>query len=374
MKFHHLALGSLAILVLTTAFHAGPRRESLAIYSLAHPSAETMARVAARFEVLKRTEDGFEILVPSEQASELPAEAKLVVADIREESSRADRAGYHTIQTVESELKQIATDHADLASLETYGFSEEGRPLYVLTLNGTGGESKPALLFTGATHGNELISTEVIFGQIAALLVIVHADPEYVAIGNHHADVVRFQIGHAPAMTLLAQHGDPHVDNHTLHVIPVVNPDGYSRRERYANGVDPNRDYPYPDEPARRSNAAIQGIMSFVGAHAIKGSIDYHSYGELVMYPWAYTSGAVPDRAKFEALTAKMAQATGYRHGQISRILYDAPGSSADYYYWKYGTVGVAVEIGNAFAPPASQIAGFVREQLEPTWQFIETF
>ena len=346
MKFRRLAIGSLALLLLTTAFHAGPHRESLAIYSLTRPTAETMARVAARFEVLKRTEEGYEILVPSEQAGELPAEAKLLVADIREESSRADRAGYHTIQTVESEHKQIATDHADLASLETYGFSEEGRPLYVLTLNGTGGESKPALLFTGATHGNELISTEVIFGQISALLAGYRKDSRLTAL----------------------------VDNHTLHFIPVVNADGYSRRERYANGVDPNRDYPYPDEPARRSNAAIQAIMSFVGAHAIKGSIDYHSYGELVMYPWAYTSGAVPDRAKFEALTAKMAQATGYRHGQISRILYDAPGSSADYYYWKYGTVGVAVEIGNAFAPPTSQIAGFVREQLEPTWQFIENF
>jgi hypothetical protein len=111
-----------------------------------------------------------------------------------------------------------------------------------------------------------------------------------------------------------------------------------------------------------------------VADHPMAGTLDYHSYGELVMYPWAYTDTDAADVSSFDALTQKMATPLGYTYGQISRILYSAPGSSADYYYWKFKTVGIAIEIGTEFVPPASDMPQVVQQQLEPAWEFIENF
>ena len=53
------------------------------------------------------------------------------------------------------------------------------------------------------------------------------------------------------------------------------------------------------------------------------------------MYPWAYTKEppTVSDLAKFEVIGKNIAAVNKYRVGQISKIIYVAKGSSADYWY-----------------------------------------
>jgi hypothetical protein len=166
------------------------------------------------------------------------------------------------------------------------------------------------------------------------------------------------------------------VDRHIIYFVPVVNPDGYTRKQRYANGVDPNRDYPYPGHEDRRPNPCIKAIMDFVDSHHVVASEDFHAFGELMMYPWAYTYQGVKgeDENRFRDLSTKMVEENGYRNGAISQILYTAPGSSADYYYWKHQSLSFGVEIGNQFVPSSSQIGYHVQANTESTWRLIEAF
>jgi predicted deacylase len=326
----------------------------LSRFLLTAPSPKVLAAVAEKFEIEGRDGADFRVIVPAHRVGELVASgasAKLLEADLAEEARRSmetrDWAGpkYHDFAEVEAHLKRLVAQYPSLASLEQYGKSKEGRPLYALRV--ASNENQPAIMLTAATHGNEIITVEVLFGILDSLLAGYSTSSRAKAI----------------------------VDGRQIYFLPVINPDGYVRQQRYANGVDPNREYPYPSKPNRTPNECVAAVMKFFHQHDIRGSIDFHSHGGLLMYPWAYTTESPDsqDEKAFLAVARHMAQANGYRPGQISKILYAAPGSSADYYYWKNRTLSLGIEIGNSHAPSAPQIPANIKANLESTLRFLET-
>lgn len=310
-----------------------------------------MDAVADKFEVHSRMGQGFEVIVPAHRAKELfelVPSARLLESDIGLEARNADTRGYHNFQTVESHLRDVVAKYPNIASLDTYGKSKEGRTLFALELTN---RSVPAnqtipVMLTAATHGDELITVEVVMGFV---------------------DMLAQGYGKDARLTKI-------LDKYRVYVLPVINPDGYVRKSRYANGVDPNRDYPWPQQPDRNPNECIQAVMDFAQSKEIKGSIDYHSSGGLFMYPWSYTESSVSslDKNRFHSITQKMAKTNGYRYGQIPHLLYIAKGASADWYYWKLQTLAIAVEIGNSNVPSASTIPKYVKGLAESAWLFIE--
>jgi hypothetical protein len=98
--------------------------------------------------------------------------------------------------------------------------------------------------------------------------------------------------------------------------------------------------------------------------------MDIHSSGAMIMYPWAYTMEPITsvDQKEFHELTRQMSSFNGYRYGQISKVIYIAKGSSADYYYWKNKTAAIAIEVGS------SSITGALSELKDSIWAFIEHF
>ena len=318
------------------------------------PSSDfTMHKIANKFEVIKKIPGGYEVLVPIDKAQELfelEPKAELIEFDISnliKSKNRQELIGYHDFSMVQSHLNNLLKTYPQLTSLKTYGQSLEKRPLLALKVSGQESKkSKPAILLTASTHGDELITVELLFGLIETLL------------SNYSKDA---RISHI-------------VDNFQIYFIPVVNPDGYIRRERYANGIDPNRDYPWPEGPVKPSNPCIKAIMDFYASHQIKASIDFHASGEMIMYPWAYTYESVPSFEEnfFDQTTKKMASFNGYTHGQISKVIYVAQGSSADYYHWKHHAWSLGIEVGTQKVPPSNQIEKIIQENLESTWTFIE--
>src|SRR3954469_18869407 len=117
-----------------------PQNPILSQYFVVPKDEATMRKIAEKFEVEMRSGNGFQILVPANQAAELLAlapDAKLVIADITAELHRRmgkDRAGWHNFDTVQTHLQKIVTEHPDLASVEKYGESMEHRPLNALRL------------------------------------------------------------------------------------------------------------------------------------------------------------------------------------------------------------------------------------------------
>jgi hypothetical protein len=101
-------------------------------------------------------------------------------------------------------------------------------------------------------------------------------------------------------------------------------------------------------------------------------SIDYHTHGEYVLYPWSYTQNAAPHNAQLNAVGNAYRSgilASGghdYLVGQGSVALYIAGGTSKDFYYDEYGAMTYTVEMRSGgqtgFDPPPSAILPNARE------------
>jgi len=222
------------------------------------------------------------------------------------------------------------------------GQSHEGRDLWCfrVSANPDVDENEPEILIDGMHHAREIMASE---------FPIMFA--EYLGM-NYGTD---------PAITWLLDHRE-------LYIVPIVNPDGFVfnevnnpngggmwRKNRRVNGgdrfgVDPNRNYPYmwgdnggsspdPDNdtyrgPSAGSEPEIQAIMALINSHEFVTHDSVHSYSNMTLYPWGYTSTDSPHSSTFVHMAQEMTKYNSYQYGQPSDILYDVSGGSFD---WVYG-------------------------------------
>lgn len=288
---------------------------------------------------------------------------------------------YHTYDEVNAELNSIAQNHPDIAQVFDIGQSHEGRTIYGLKIsdNVTDDEGEPEVLQNCNIHAREHLTTEMCMYMVNEFT------------GKYSSDAGIRDI----------------VDNQVLWIIPMLNPDGSMydiesgeyrtwRKNRQPgqryNGVDLNRNFAYEwgccggssgDEQsetyrgdAPESGVEVKRLTDFVRSrrtadgNRIKSYIDWHSYSELIMWPFGYTKDrSTTDMTEeeadvFETLGKAMARENGYKPTQLSG-LYVADGSSAD---WMWGSEGIwafamemypSAEGGNGadgFYPPASVI------------------
>ncbi len=307
-------------------------------------------QLAENFDLQRRSGTGFEVLVRADRAAELfkaAPQATLVERDVQDVFRRVDLRDYHDFNSVQQELKDVVQKYPQIAALENYGVSQDGRPQLVLRLTGPTLSQKPEILITSSTHGDELITVELTMSLIQKFVTAYGSDTRLTHI----------------------------LDTHVVYFIPVVSPDGYVHHTRYTNGVDPNRNYPWPSDPDKKSNVALVNEMAWVASHSIVGSLDIHCNLATVMYPWAYTSqkpGA--ELSRFQDISRAMAQDTGYNHGQISDVFGTAKGSSADYWYWKHKSISLGYEMGGSFLPNARDLPRAFDADTAAILRFIESF
>ena len=258
--------------------------------------------------------------------------------------------GYRDFALVMKDLKKLNQAHPTITSLVEYGRSKNNLPLIAIKIsdNVTVDENEPEIMITSATHGDEIITVEVVMNLIEELLENYDRDPRLKDI----------------------------IDGREIYFIPVVNPDGYSKQRRDDHGEDPNRSYPYPGNLNNKPTPSIAKQIQFFDSRNFVGSLDFHAYGELIMYPWSYTRNDVEEAYLkiFDDLSRRMAQTNGYTPGQIPDILYTAKGGSVDYYFMKNKTIAMAVELGRSKAPSAGKIPEYTDDAREATWIFLENF
>lgn len=350
----------LLMVCLFLSLRAQAQEPILSSYEIKNPDALTMQLVNRLFAIESRDGDIYEVIVPKEQANlllSIAPQARLVDLDTaasnraRLQSFRKDKflqaEDYHSLQQVQDWMKQTAFDHPQFAQTFTYGKSGAGRDLMALRLN-VGNAAKPVLMITAATHGDELITTEVLMRLVDKLVAGYGRDARLTAM----------------------------LDRHDIYFVPVLNVDGFSNTSRFDGRQDPNRSYPYPGHEQATPTPSIAGIISLFERIRPVGSIDFHAYGEMIMYPWAYTHDPIDaeSAARLNALTKSMAETNNYAYGPISDVIYVAPGSSADYYFWKNHTMGLGIEMGSQKIPYPSEIPSYVQALEESTWRFIEAF
>jgi hypothetical protein len=109
-------------------------------------------------------------------------------------------------------------------------------------------------------------------------------------------------------------------------------------------------------------------MSDFMTAHPnITTGISYHSYGELILWPYGYTYEDIPpdmtplDHQTFVAMGQQMARTTGYTPQQSSD-LYITDGDWNDWMYGQMHRYPITIELApGTFYPPDEFISGEVR-------------
>ena len=289
---------------------------------------------------------------------------------------------YHSYSSLKTELQNIEDNYTNIAKVydigdsweKTQGIADRDILAIKISDNVTNEEGdEPDVLFMGGTHAREWISVEV---------------PFYLA---------KYLVEHYSTDQKVKQL----VDSREIWIVPLVNPDGleYSRtddrlwrKNRRDNGdgtfgVDPNRNFGYKwgqqgssgdsasntyRGPAPFSEPETQAIRKLVSTHNFSSSISYHSYSQLVLYPWGYTKDAPPHKTLLSKMAEDMAteikkvHVKNYTHEQASD-LYITSGDSDDWLYGVHNIAAFTIEL----RPKNLAEGGFVLppNQIIPTWE-----
>jgi PKD repeat protein len=305
--------------------------------------------------------------------------ARLLQPNVRLPGQTTGIPGYPCYRTVEetfASAQALVATYPNLATWTDVGDSWEktnnpanGYELMVLTLtNSALPGPKPKLFIMSAVHAREYAPAE---------------------LATRFAEFLLEEYDVEPDVTWL-------LDDHEIHLMLQANPDGRKRAETgllwrkntnnnfcpgtNLRGVDLNRNFEFQwgccggssgnqcAETYRGVGAAsepeTQAIQDYVrarfpdqrqsdlGAAAPITStgvfLDIHSYGELVLWPWGFTSALAPNGAALQTLGRKLAFFNGYRPEQAI-ALYPTDGTTDDFAYGDLGLAAYTFELGTSF-------------------------
>jgi len=288
---------------------------------------------------------------------------------------------YHNYAEMTAEINQALTDHSSILRQTVIGTSHEGRNIVALKIsdNPATDEAEPEILFNAHQHAREHLTVEM-----ALYLLALFTD-------NYGSDSRITNI----------------VNSREIWIIPDVNPDGGEydiatgsyrswRKNRQPNagstnvGTDLNRNWSFQwgccggssgstgsdtyRGPSAFSAPETQRIRDFVnsrvvgGTQQIKVNIDFHTYSELVLWPFGYTTANTAPgldaltQQTFATIGNQLAATNGYTPEQASD-LYIADGTSIDWMYGQHRIFAYTFEMfptgsgGGGFYPPDEVIA-----------------
>ena len=264
---------------------------------------------------------------------------------------------YHTIDEVNDYLNTIRSACPEITEIEKVGTSVDGRPINALIVSGYSGNStspadlemEPRVRLSGAIHGNEKITTEVL------LMFIDYITSEY----GSNAKITEM------------------IDSRYIVIIPVVNPDGYVSSDRQnSNGVDLNRNFSrewasgsdHGSEPFSEPESIA--VRDYSLPKKFTTSITMHTGAVIVNMPFDYgkeSLGIYPvenDMVEFMGLTySEAGTAPFYTNPDIliSEYVYNGTINGGDWYIargtmqdWSYldsGCLDYTVEIAQHIYP-----------------------
>jgi hypothetical protein len=294
--------------------------------------------------------------------------------------------GYLTYSEMIDALDQMANLYPNLISVRKQvgtELSHEGRKIEWVRIldNPNENESEPELLYTALHHAREPMSLMQMMYYMWYLLENYESDKE-----------IRYL-----------------VNNSEMYFIPCINPDGYVYNEQIApdgggnwrknkrdnnddgifnekdDGVDLNRNYAFqwglddegssaqPGSVTYRgaepfSEPEIRAVSNFVAQHDFMLALNYHAYGNFLLYPWGFDGSVNPDSLVFANYGDLLSSKSGYKAGTTEQTLgYLANGVAADWMYAVHDVIAVTPELGDSdygFWPPKSQIINLCNTSL----------
>lgn len=304
-------------------------------------------------------------------------------------------SGYHNYAEMNADLDALVAAKPAIASKFVYGKSSQGRDLVGVKISDNVGadENEPEILFTAHQHAREHLTVEM-------ALYIAH--------------LLTDGYGSDSRITGL-------VDSREIWILPDLNPDGGEydiatgsyrswRKNRQPNagsssvGTDLNRNWGYnwgccggssgstgsetyrgaAPESAPEVKATADWVRGRVvgGVQQIKAHIDWHTYSELILWPYGFTyDDTAPgltqdDRDAHAALGQNMAATNGYTPEQSSD-LYITDGTIDDWMWGQFKIFSYTFEMyprsgGGGFYPPDEQIVPQTTRNREAVLRFLE--
>lgn len=263
--------------------------------------------------------------------------------------SRGPDEEYQTPEEVESYLRRYHERYPELTKLVSIGRSLEGRDIWALKISDNAAErelEEPAHLFNSMHHAREVMGPEVGLDIIEQLL------------GSYTKD----------------KQVERWVNNNEIWVMPMFNVDGnnkmwnedawWRKNVRGGYGVDLNRNYPagwdscngssgwrwsqtYRGEsPA--SEPETKAMMDFIRDIRPVFDISYHSYSELVIYPYGCEPRRTQTKEVVEPIGKKVASLLDYTPGTAWETLYNADGGDIDWMYQAYQVIPFVIELNSS--------------------------
>ncbi|HNX06784.1 MAG TPA: M14 family zinc carboxypeptidase [Bacteroidales bacterium] len=302
--------------------------------------------------------------------------------------SLGSMGGFYTLAEALAQLDSMQVWYPNLISVKSQiGLSIENRPIYSVKIsdNPDVNESEKQVLYTSLHHSSEPCGLQQLIFFMYYLLENYNTNSEIKYL----------------------------VDNLEIYFVPVVNPDGYAynqaqnpsgggtwRKNRRDNGllskgVDLNRNYGYQwgydnigsqpigSSPWYRGTAAFsepesQTMRTFIEAHDFLLDMNWHSYGNFLIYPWNYESILTEDSTLFEEFSRYLTIESHYRYGTCDQTYgYNSNGDADD---WGYGDITAKNKIfsftaevgssGDGFWPNIANIESLCRNSVDMNLRF----
>ncbi|MET9570778.1 M14 family metallopeptidase [Streptomyces virginiae] len=302
---------------------------------------------------------------------------------------------YHNYAEATAEINQLVAQYPAIASKRVIGKSYQGRDLLAIKIsdNVAADESEPEVLFTAHQHAREHLTVEM------ALYLLKEFTSKY---------------GTDSRVTNA-------VNGREIWIVPDLNPDGGEydiatgsyrswRKNRQPNsgssyvGTDENRNWNYKwgccgGSSSSKSSETYRGaaaesapevkvVSDFVrsrvvgGKQQIKAAIDFHTYSELVLWPFGYTYNdtapglTADDLAVYKKIGTSMAASNGYTPEQSSD-LYITDGTIDDWLWGNQKIFSYTFEMypesgGGGFYPPDEVIDRETARNKDAVLQLLE--
>ncbi|MFF4897040.1 M14 family metallopeptidase [Streptomyces sp. NPDC001068] len=389
---------------------APPSADDVRQYEI-HQSTTPVTRAAIQRTGVSVDEADEETVVVSGRASQVAA-LKRLGYEVTPLGAAPDRSGgadrlrlfdfpsadskYHNYAEANAEIDQRIAAYPGIMSKRVIGKSYQGRDIVAVKVsdNVATDENEPEVLLTFHQHAREHLTVEM------ALYLLRELGAGY-ASDSRVRNIV---------------------DGREIWIVPDLNPDGGEydiatgsyrswRKNRQPNsgssyvGTDLNRNWNHRwgccggssgsasaetyRGAAPESAPEVKVVADFArsrvigGKQQIKAGIDFHTYSELVLWPYGYTTAdtgtgmTADDAAAFKALGRKMAASNGYTPEQSSD-LYITDGSIDDYLWGTQKIFDFTFEMyptsssGGGFYPPDEVIERETSRNRDAVFQLLE--
>lgn len=263
--------------------------------------------------------------------------------------SVAPDSDYKNPQEIEEFVHDIHARYPDITEIKSIGKSLEGRDIWAIKIsdNASYKEQEPVMLVNGMHHAREVMTPEITTDMIEYLVTQYGQD----------AEVTNW------------------VDNSEIWVVPMFNVDGnnkmwnensmWRKNTRNGHGVDINRNYPTGWNSCNGSSGSTgaqdyrgtapasepetQAMMNLVASIKPVFNISYHSYSEIVIYPFGCKPKRTPSEEAVETIGKEIGEKIDYKPGTAWELLYNADGGDIDWMYTEHQVIPYVIEVNSMF-------------------------